>query len=573
MAIVQISKVEARKGLFENLPQLGSAQFGWALDNRKLFIGNGTIAEGAPTIGNTEILTEHSNLLALMDDAYIFRAENLDYPVTTGVNAATPISRSLNARMDEQVSVAGFGANGDGTDQTDAINRALTEVFRLYPADNKSRVALHFPAGDYLYTGVLQIPAYAIITGAGKNNTRLIQATANGSNPFVEIVKLINVNGGGSFINPAFIYVRDIAFDTNTFDNDVLRISSAEDVMFERCSLIGHSASTLSIENDTAVVKLDSPDLTKTARILFHKCDLSGATNGVVADHDMSQIIFEGGTFHNLFKGLKLGESTTGSGSAITGPSGVRIINNMFDMVSHHGIHVFMLSKVVSSMNYFKNVGNTQGVSPATPIVVMGDWPSVTAGTTTDPAKIDPVLLKAYSGNLSIGDQFDRTDADALVYSTVDIFGTASYVVDGNRIRFGSLRIEPGRSFLLKNNTSSAVTTGIELDVVKYQGIIIDYVIHRQDSQRVGVLHIAQNSLVQSMDEEYTDAGTNIGMLFNLSYAAGVSKVMYTSSGTGWDAVLKYSVRHFDRSNGIEDPLAEGGGGGEGAGGEGGEGI
>ena len=56
MAIVQISRITNRKGLIENLPQLAGAELGWAVDTRQLFIGNGTLQEGAPIIGNTEII-------------------------------------------------------------------------------------------------------------------------------------------------------------------------------------------------------------------------------------------------------------------------------------------------------------------------------------------------------------------------------------------------------------------------------------------------------------------------------------------------------------------------------------
>ena len=48
MAIVQISRITHRKGLIENLPQLAGGEFGWAVDERRLFIGDGTLAEGAP---------------------------------------------------------------------------------------------------------------------------------------------------------------------------------------------------------------------------------------------------------------------------------------------------------------------------------------------------------------------------------------------------------------------------------------------------------------------------------------------------------------------------------------------
>ena len=65
MAIVQISQITNRKGYNSDLPQLAGAEFGWSTDTRQLYIGNGTLEDGAPVIGNTEILTEFSNVSAL----------------------------------------------------------------------------------------------------------------------------------------------------------------------------------------------------------------------------------------------------------------------------------------------------------------------------------------------------------------------------------------------------------------------------------------------------------------------------------------------------------------------------
>ena len=64
MAIVQVSRITNRKGLAENVPQLAGAELGWAIDERRLFIGNGTLQEGAPVIGNTEVLTEYSDVFS-----------------------------------------------------------------------------------------------------------------------------------------------------------------------------------------------------------------------------------------------------------------------------------------------------------------------------------------------------------------------------------------------------------------------------------------------------------------------------------------------------------------------------
>ena len=68
MAVVQISKIQVRRGQKNSnsgVPQLSSAEFAWAVDSQELFIGNGSVLEGAPYVGNTKILTEHDNILDL----------------------------------------------------------------------------------------------------------------------------------------------------------------------------------------------------------------------------------------------------------------------------------------------------------------------------------------------------------------------------------------------------------------------------------------------------------------------------------------------------------------------------
>lgn len=59
MSVVQISQIKHRRGVESDLPQLASAELGWSVDTQQLYIGNGTLAEGAPEVGNTRILTEN----------------------------------------------------------------------------------------------------------------------------------------------------------------------------------------------------------------------------------------------------------------------------------------------------------------------------------------------------------------------------------------------------------------------------------------------------------------------------------------------------------------------------------
>ena len=75
MAVVQISRIQIRRGQKNQgsgLPQLASGELAWAVDTQELFVGNGAVAEGAPYVGNTKVLTEHDNLLDLIDQ-YVYK--------------------------------------------------------------------------------------------------------------------------------------------------------------------------------------------------------------------------------------------------------------------------------------------------------------------------------------------------------------------------------------------------------------------------------------------------------------------------------------------------------------------
>ena len=130
MAVVQISKIQHRRGkeTTTGIPQLASAELGWAVDTQKLYIGNGSVNEGAPAVGNTEILTTKTNIFDLLDQ-YEFKG-NTGATVQTGEFANDPIKRTIQKRLDDIVSIKSFGAVGDGvTDDSDAIQRAVDQIF------------------------------------------------------------------------------------------------------------------------------------------------------------------------------------------------------------------------------------------------------------------------------------------------------------------------------------------------------------------------------------------------------------------------------------------------------------
>ena len=180
MAILQISRITQRKGLAQDLPQpLAGAELGWAIDERKLYIGNGELAEGAPFVGNTEVLTEFSDLLSYVT-AYTYQGDAAGYTVQTGATSGNPVTQSIQARLDSYAIVTDFGATGDGvTDDTAAINRALYQIY-CRQTNTQIRRSLFFPAGTYLVTGTILVPPFAQLYGEGSDSSIIVSRSTTG---------------------------------------------------------------------------------------------------------------------------------------------------------------------------------------------------------------------------------------------------------------------------------------------------------------------------------------------------------------------------------------------------------
>ena len=174
MAVVQISRIQIRRGQKNQgsgVPQLAGGEFGWAVDSRELYIGNGSVAEGAPAVGNSKIITEHDDLFTLAN-SYTYLGGTI---VQTGASSTSPIKRTLQQRLDEVVNIRSFGAPGDGTDQTVAIQRALDQLYinSSTKGTEASRVKLYIPAGVYNISNTIYVPPYATIIGEGMDKTKM----------------------------------------------------------------------------------------------------------------------------------------------------------------------------------------------------------------------------------------------------------------------------------------------------------------------------------------------------------------------------------------------------------------
>ena len=206
MAIVEISKIQVRRGKQNetNLPVLDAGEFGWATDTQRLFIGNGDpTADGAPYIGNTEIVTAVSfpnffqagNIYTYGQYVGELTHQQDGFLIHTGPsNSSADTPRALFSKLDDIVSVADFGVIGDGTPFTEAgfpvyqqLQQAIDQTFNNFTnqtfnnvtnqiaVTNQTAKKLLIPAGTYIITGTLYVPPYATIVGDGPNT--VLQAT------------------------------------------------------------------------------------------------------------------------------------------------------------------------------------------------------------------------------------------------------------------------------------------------------------------------------------------------------------------------------------------------------------
>lgn len=379
MAILQLSRITNRKGLQENLPQLSGAELGWSLDERRLFIGNGTLDDGAPTLGNTELLTEHSNLLA-MSSTYTYQGTAAGYVVDTG-GSSTDILRSLQSKFDDFASVKDFGAVGDGsTDDTEAINRALFELFcrGINPGMKRS---LYFPAGIYRVTESIKIPPHAklwgegltssiikfiaadpivatdieegvryIITTTGTTDFTLIGAanstpgtifTANAVTPLgdgtatardaqvVETADSLQQTGANMTSNsaeaPTGIEMNAMGVHSDV-DNTLLKLDSVTNSGFSYLGLAGPNATPSLSIGTTAIEIASSVSASVTSDITLSKLITYGTTYGLRAAGRTKGIVLETSGLSNHYKGVYITNGDPISVNAIT-PGRYKIVN------------------------------------------------------------------------------------------------------------------------------------------------------------------------------------------------------------------------------------------------------
>ena len=306
MAVVQISRIQVRRGKKNagtGLPQLASGEIAWAIDTQELYIGNGSVSEGAPEVSNTKILTEHDSLLDLAGQ-YQYRKQ--DEYIQTGVDATHPVVRSLQERLDERLSILSFGLDNTGVnDVTVILQQAINQIFNnpATIASTASRVVLEMPAGTYKISDTIYIPSNTVLIGHGKGRT-IIEYIGAGTAFVFNNDSATSIDNSEYLTQPRNITLRGMTIHSSTSNKSVFRLDAVRDSIFEDLDIRGDmfaagNSTPIDISNSaTGGLQFNVKSALVTCqRNLFKNVSVSGFTFCVYSKQDISLNTFESCSF------------------------------------------------------------------------------------------------------------------------------------------------------------------------------------------------------------------------------------------------------------------------------------
>lgn len=539
MAVIEIAKIQVRRGQANQtgLPQLDSGEFGWAVDTQKLYIGNGSIDEGAPTVGNTEILTEHtvSNLFNLPN--YSYKGNTSSSPVQTGPLGSGDTFRTYQEKLDDIVSIADFGIVGDGNQNTPIIDgvggapvyqQIQTAIDTIFNNSDKleprSRKKLFFPAGTYAITGTIYLPPYTTIVGDGADRTVLEVNTSSSCMQFKD------VNGITFEDLENMDEVQGIAIEGFTFYSTVLpniaqpllKIDCGVDCQVAQSKFLGIYTSQSSIPSN-AGIEIRGQGAVTTENLSIKDSVFDSLYYGVRSTYDISDIVIAGNKFNNMNRGIVWADSL--SSENYVGPYRSKIMHNIFANIRSQAIYVGANptsehTDHVSAFNSFSEVGNN----------LLGDL-QTSSGTS---------IIKFLSlGNTSVEDKFERDTAIEIAKNDVYYYTPA---IEGNIV----YQTNVAYTTAIRNTTVAGPTEVIRLPYGGVdQNISLKYSLINTSTSYVrkgnlsinptGTLGGGSTTATVTVVDNYTYSAGSSDIALNFSASIDITKntikILYTALG------------------------------------------
>jgi len=508
MAILEIAKIQVRRGqqTVTGMPQLDSGEFGWAIDTQQIYIGNGSLAEGAPAVGNTRILTELDNVFNLSTATYTYSGGYR----TPGVVSLSQ-KRSLQHKLDDFVTVYEFGETVTSSSLQTAINQMFYNADKTLPV---SRSALRMPAGDYSFTATVFLPPYTTIIGEGQDKTVL---TMNDSSKplfqFIDQTGAVYVDGQTNIqslsrptnINLIGLTLKYSSSAVKTNAIPLVRADCAADSYIGDCKFAGYYVYGNSSDEGYTGIDIRGQGAITTRDLIIENCAFDGLFYGVKSNYDIEDITISNSRFRNLRRGIVYKEYNIAGNT--TGPLRSKITRNKFLNIEREGIYVgtsTVPTQHTSYYNTFKEVGNN----------LAGDLNSVY-----------PIINFVSQGNSSVGDHFARFGVVNSSVSTAIVFQP---LVVGNNYT--------DQTSVYKSNVIAASTNPSILSKFPYNGeqaIKVQYSVVKPPSgvSRKGelLINVAQigNSTTATVTDCYSYSGSTDG---GVVFTVGVNTVTTTLS-------------------------------------------
>ena len=528
MPIVQISRIQHRRGNRTDLPQLAAGELGWVVDEQRLFIGNGTVSDGAPAVGNTEIVTAGSSAFT----------SALSHTYKGYLGDSTPVGtaqqRTTGQRLDDYVSVKDFGAKGDdSTADVTAIQNAIDEIYKDTDKDDtRSRRVLFFPAGTYSVNAALKIPPYAHLVGEGPDKTII----KNSGNNAVMVTQDDEGNVGANIGNSSATTPTQIQIANMTLRNTVayggISLDRVTKGYFNNVKFQGSYASGgADASNSKGITVTNSTAIYSSTNIIFNQCQFTKFARLVDISFDATNIRFHDCDFATAYYGALIGAEMDGSTAGlINGPRDVHFANSSWSDIGQQAIWVKPTAgadegtgprNIISNGNYYaKTVANNfEGVGSIREV---------------------PVLQFDNDECTSTLDFFERSDLRAADGS--------SELNAAPELQGIGRQTKAIKTFTMNDNQSSAATIR-EYPGLNAKGITIEYKIERGGDTRIGRMDISSDGTNIAYDDNSVDSDADVGVdliaaLDPKDSTAGndTIKFQYQTTSTGNTAVINYQV-------------------------------
>ena len=528
MPIVQISRIQHRRGKRTDLPQLAAGELGWVVDEQRLFIGNGTVSDGAPAVGNTEIVTAGSSAFT----------SALSHTYKGYLGDSTPVGtaqqRTTGQRLDDYVSVKDFGAKGDdSTADVTAIQNAIDEIYKDTDKDDtRSRRVLFFPAGTYSVNAALKIPPYAHLVGEGPDKTII----KNSGNNAVMVTQDDEGNVGANIGNSSATTPTQIQIANMTLRNTVayggISLDRVTKGYFNNVKFQGSYASGgADASNSKGITVTNSTAIYSSTNIIFNQCQFTKFARLVDISFDATNIRFHDCDFATAYYGALIGAEMDGSTAGlINGPRDVHFANSSWSDIGQQAIWVKPTAgadegtgprNIISNGNYYaKTVANNfEGVGSIREV---------------------PVLQFDNDECTSTLDFFERSDLRAADGS--------SELNAAPELQGIGRQTKAIKTFTMNDNQSSAATIR-EYPGLNAKGITIEYKIERGGDTRIGRMDISSDGTNIAYDDNSVDSDADVGVdliaaLDPKDSTAGndTIKFQYQTTSTGNTAVINYQV-------------------------------